>query len=100
MALVNFIPASELTQRSHQEKVRARSTTSYQRSWRQHFCARLRDGTRLLWRTGGYGDHAVRERGKAARQVSAEASDDRADQPSAPARDAVLGVRRGRHHAE
>ena len=46
------------------------------------------------------GHAAVRQRRAAAGEVSAEAADDRADQPAAAARDAVLGLQRRRHHAE
>src|SRR6476660_3111284 len=79
---------------------RARPTKTHQGGRRRYLGAWRGGDIRHNKGTGGYGDHAVRERGTAARQVSAEAPDDRADQPSAPARDAILGVRRRRHHAE
>src|SRR3984957_4181064 len=40
---------------------------------------------------GGYGDVAVRKRGAAHRQIPAETSDDRIDQPAAAAGNAVRG---------
>ena len=63
--------------------------------WRRWQPVSVRQGVRARHR-----DAAVRQRRTAAGEISAEAPDDRPDQPAAAARDAVFGLQRRRHHPE
>src|ERR1700716_2574048 len=95
MALLSLAVLAKQTEanKRHQEKARARPTKSHQRGRSRHLGAWVRDGIRLLRGPGGrHRDHAVQKRRAASGQISAEAPDDRADQPTAPARNAVLSV--------